>query len=654
MMMLLGCLLFLATGASAATSCINRCTVVSGFAGLDGVIDQVLLQETLPSRAPPAVARTGVWTRRALNNIASPLPLPPWITFNADYARFTLAGGTYFIETTAPLALSSLTANQCRLVNITSGSVLAVGVGSNAPLGTLQAQFTFTDSALPVRLEHWVAADNVPMGDTVSIPGSSEVWSLVRIVKLNTIARQQYGLPPDTIASQPAMSIGCATSLTATAANSAAVVPWSYTAVPSSWWRLETSRTWTVSASTTTATTITLCVQTASTATTATGVYVWLRVNAVDVPRSTNAIIAPAVDSKQTCATIALTLQLGDTVEVAWSTSSTSSTPTATAVAAPRPLLPSMVWSASRLASDTPVVWLTDSTVQALTVAAGQAQTINFGDSAASAWIAPASGVYVVYLTCSPRLQANGQATVGVWLRVNGNAVANAVAVTTFGQINEYKALMRVVLLALNTGDAVSHAWTSTSASTVLQSTAATVGVKPSQASASCVAASLTRSAAYIQSVATTALASATNADVQLLSFTADDFLFGWSRSSATRMTCSVAGVYRVTLQAQSSMTGGTTATTVTLWLRVNGASVDGSASANLINTANTEIEYHARELLVTLNAGDFVEVPWSAVTSGASTVRSGGRLAPVAAAGARPLAPAARFVAYWTSGLEN
>jgi hypothetical protein len=83
--------------------------------------------------------------------------------------------------------------------------------------------------------------------------------------------------------------------------------------------------------------------------------------------------------------------------------------------------------------------------------------------------------------------------------------------------------------------------------------------------------------------------------------------------SPASRITVSVAGIYVFLASIQMDSTGGTTHAHT--WFRVNGVDVANSANKVVVSSSADE-SICTRNLTLTLQAGDYVEIVWAAANT--------------------------------------
>jgi hypothetical protein len=92
---------------------------------------------------------------------------------------------------------------------------------------------------------------------------------------------------------------------------------------------------------------------------------------------------------------------------------------------------------------------------------------------------------------------------------------------------------------------------------------------------------------------------------------TAEAFGITVEGSPATQITVSKSGVYNFQFSSQLDHSGGG-AVAFYFWFKVNGTAIDNTAGKLVVNGPNSET-LAAWNYLVTLNAGDYFELAWSA-----------------------------------------
>lgn len=117
---------------------------------------------------------------------------------------------------------------------------------------------------------------------------------------------------------------------------------------------------------------------------------------------------------------------------------------------------------------------------------------------------------------------------------------------------------------------------------------------------------------------------------------------FGISRQN-TRIYISETGVYNIQFSAQLDKTGGS-ASSVFIWLRLNGVNVSHSATKIVIDGPNAEI-VPAWNWMLLLKEGDYVEIAWQSPDTDVI-------LSAIAASGNIPEIPSVILTVSWVSNV--
>ena len=147
----------------------------------------------------------------------------------------------------------------------------------------------------------------------------------------------------------------------------------------------------------------------------------------------------------------------------------------------------------------------------------------------------------------------------------------------------------------------------------------------------------------YDTTTQTNPVASAVNLMKVTSTYDAAETAFSVSRDT-NRIYVAETAVYNVQFSAQLDKTGGG-ASAVYIWLRVNGVSLDNSASKVVIDGPNSEM-IPAWNWVVTLNAGDYIEIAWSSPDTNVV-------LAANAASGSIPAIPSVIVTVVWVSNVD-
>ena len=147
----------------------------------------------------------------------------------------------------------------------------------------------------------------------------------------------------------------------------------------------------------------------------------------------------------------------------------------------------------------------------------------------------------------------------------------------------------------------------------------------------------------YDTTTQTNPVASAVNLMKVTSTYDAAETAFSVSRDT-NRIYVAETAVYNVQFSAQLDKTGGG-ASDVYIWLRVNGVSLDNSASKVVIDGPNSEM-IPAWNWVVTLNAGDYIEIAWSSPDTNVV-------LAASAASGSIPAIPSVIVTVVWVSNVD-
>jgi hypothetical protein len=137
----------------------------------------------------------------------------------------------------------------------------------------------------------------------------------------------------------------------------------------------------------------------------------------------------------------------------------------------------------------------------------------------------------------------------------------------------------------------------------------------------------------------------ANSVNLMRVTSTYDDAETAFSVSRDTnRIYVAETAVYNIQFSAQLDKTGGG-ASDVYIWLRVNGVSLNNSATKMVIDGPNSEM-VAAWNWVISLNAGDYVEIAWQSPDTAVI-------LAAVAASGNIPAIPSVIVTVVWVSNVD-
>lgn len=130
------------------------------------------------------------WITRVLNTTVN---AQPWCSLNTTTYQFTLAAGTYYIDSMAPVC--SVDSHRTRLQNVTAGTFIAyspsdnttsTATTNNTGMSRIMYAFSITGSTV-FSIDHWTLTknSNTGFGFASGIPGLPEVFTQLLIQKVS-------------------------------------------------------------------------------------------------------------------------------------------------------------------------------------------------------------------------------------------------------------------------------------------------------------------------------------------------------------------------------------------------------------------------------------------------------------------------------------